>query len=144
MLTINPYINFNGNCEEVFNFYKSIFGGELQLSRFKDAPADGMPGGLSEQDANKVLHVTLKINENTVLMGSDCPPSFPAVTFGNGYNVSINITDETEGQRIFDALSAGGKVFMPYQKTFWGAVFGMTSDKFGVQWMINCDLGQQK
>lgn len=144
MLSINPYINFNGNCEEAFNFYKSVFGGEMTLSRFKDTPADSKPENLSEADENKVLHVQLKINEHTTLMGSDCPPTFPAVTFGTGHNISIHVTDETEGKRIFDLLSQGGKVFMPYQKTFWGAVFGMTSDKFGVQWMINCDLNQQK
>ncbi len=138
---INTYINFNGNCEDAFNYYKSVFGGEfLSLSRFKDGP----PGGpMSKDEADKVMHVALPIGKTNVLMGSDCPASYGKVNAGSNVNISVHPDSEQEAARIFNALSAGGKVIMPLQKMFWNAYFGMCADKFGIQWMVNYDYNQK-
>lgn len=140
MATINSYLNFNGNTEEAFNFYKSIFGGEfLTLQRFKDTPdADKMPA--DEQE--KIMHVALPIGGNA-LMGTDVPASMTAVTFGTNYSISIDADSEEEGNKLFNAFSSG-KVMMPFEKMFWGAFFGMITDKFGVQWMVSYDPNRKK
>ncbi|MHA3047836.1 VOC family protein [Riemerella anatipestifer] len=138
MTTVNIYLNFNGNCEEAFNFYKSVFGGEFTyVGRFGDMPPqEGMPP-MSEVDKNKIMHIGLPIG-NTVLMGSDTGGEW-APPFQQGNNFSINITPEskTAADKLFNGLSAGGKVTMPMADTFWGAYFGMFTDKFGINWMIN-------
>ncbi|MDY3363167.1 VOC family protein [Riemerella anatipestifer] len=138
MTTVNIYLNFNGNCEEAFNFYKSVFGGEFTyVGRFGDMPPqEGMPP-MSEVDKNKIMHIGLPIG-NTVLMGSDTGGEW-APSFQQGNNFSINITPESKeaADRLFNGLSAGGKVTMPMADTFWGAYFGMFTDKFGINWMIN-------
>lgn len=110
MATINSYLNFNGNTEEAFNFYKSVFGGEfITLQRFKDTPdAEKMPA--DEQE--KIMHIALPIGNN-VLMGTDVPGSMTAVTFGTNSSISIDADSEEEGKNLFDALSSGGKVMMP-------------------------------
>lgn len=142
MVTINPYLNFNGNCEEAFDFYKSVFGGEfLGKSRFKDGPPCDKP--LPPDEAEKILHVALPIGKN-VLMGSDCPGSYGKVSHGTSFNISVHPESEKDATRIFNALSAGGNVLMPLQKMFWGAYFGMCADKFGIQWMVNYDYNKQK
>ncbi|MEO8764788.1 MAG: VOC family protein [Ginsengibacter sp.] len=134
MATINTYLNFNGNTEEAFNFYKSIFGGEFRtLQRFKDTPdADK----ISANEQEKVMHVALPIGDN-VLMGTDVGGGMPDVTFGTNSSISIEATSFDEANKLFDGLSTGGKVGMPLQKMFWGAYFGFFTDKYGVQWMIN-------
>lgn len=139
MAFLNVYLNFNGNCEAAFNHYKSVFGGEFDtFSRFGDMPSDEQP--LPESEANKILHVSLPVGSaGCVLMGSDCPPSFPNGVQGNLFNVSIATDSKEEADRLFSSLSAGGKVNMPIADTFWGAYFGMFTDKFGVQWMVNYD-----
>ncbi|MDY3315754.1 VOC family protein [Riemerella anatipestifer] len=138
MTTVNIYLNFNGNCEEAFNFYKSVFGGEFTyVGRFGDMPPqEGMPP-MSEVDKNKIMHIGLPIG-NTVLMGSDTGGEW-APSFQQGNNFSINITPESKeaADKLFNGLSAGGKVTMPMADTFWGAYFGMFTDKFGINWMIN-------
>ncbi|AZZ59661.1 VOC family protein [Riemerella anatipestifer] len=138
MTTVSIYLNFNGNCEEAFNFYKSVFGGEFTyVGRFGDMPPqEGMPP-MSEVDKNKIMHIGLPIG-NTVLMGSDTGGEW-APSFQQGNNFSINITPESKevADKLFNGLSAGGKVTMPMADTFWGAYFGMFTDKFGINWMIN-------
>ena len=141
MATINPYLNFPGTTEEAFNFYKSVFGGEFTvLQRFKDTPqADQVPA--NEQD--KIMHVSLPIGSGNVLMASDNLESMGRPqTAGNNFSISVNADSEAEADKLFNGLAAGGKVTMPLQKTFWGAYFGMLTDKFGIQWMVNYDFNQ--
>jgi PhnB protein len=137
MAAINPYLIFNGNTEEAFNFYKSVFGGDFaMLMRFKDAP-DG--GKASESWANKVMHVALPVGDN-VLMGSDPPEQWSANHVdGNNFNLAYSAKSEAEVDEKFKALSEGGQVYMPVAKTFWGSYFGMLKDKFGIQWMVSYD-----
>lgn len=138
MAAINPYLMFNGTCEEAFVFYKSVFGGEFPyIGKYKDAPAEEGEQ-LSEEAQNKVMHVSLPIG-NTILMGSDSHPRYGDVSFGDNFSISINAESTEEADRIFNGLSAGGHVEMPMNKTFWGAYFGMFKDKFGVNWMVNFD-----
>lgn len=143
MASVNPYLTFNGNCEEAFTFYKSVFGGEFPfMGRFKDMPSE-QP--IPESEGEKIMHVTLPIGQGTVLMGSDTSEAFGHVTtVGNNFSISINAETEEEATKLFNGLSAGGKVTMPLNKTFWGAFFGMFTDKFGIQWMVNYDYNQQK
>lgn len=138
MAAINTYLIFNGTCEAAFLFYKSIFGGEFeQISKFKDMPSsDEMP--ISEEDANRVMHVSYNIG-NSILMGSDSNSQSGDVVFGNNFSISINTESKDEADTLFNGLSTGGKITMPMESTFWGAYFGMFTDKFGINWMINFD-----
>lgn len=145
MTTINPYLTFNGTCEQAFNFYKSVFGGEFPFAgKFKDMPANpDYP--VSEADKEKIMHISLPISKETVLMGSDSSEAFgKAAVEGNNFSLSINTDSVDEATRIFNALSAGGTIKMPLNKTFWGAYFGMFTDKFGIHWMVNCELKEHK
>ena len=136
MATLNTYLNFNGNTEEAFVFYKSVFGGEFKmLQRMKDAPGADK---LSQEEQQKIMHVALPIGGN-ILMGTDVMESMPPATFGTNTSISVDTASEEEATNIFNGLAAGGQVTMPLQKTFWGALFGMLTDKFGVQWMFNYD-----
>lgn len=141
MTVINPYLNFDGNCEEAFNFYKSVFGGEfVTVMRFKDVPAEyQMPEGESQ----KIMHVALPIGQGTILMGSDTPAAMGPVTNGNNYSIAISADSEAEAAKLFKGLSASGQVTMPLDKAFWGDYFGMLTDKFGVQWMVSYSYNQQ-
>ena len=143
MATLNPYLNFPGNTEEAFNFYKSVFGGEfITLQRFKDTPEADRA---SAEDKDKIMHVSLPIGKGNILMATDAVESMGhKLTVGNNFYLSLSTESEEETKKLFDALSAGGKVTMPLDKTFWGAYFGMLTDKFGVQWMVNYDYNQQK
>jgi len=139
--TVNPYLIFNGNCEEAFLFYKSVFGGEFPyIGKFKDMPKDeaGSCSEISDKDANRVMHVSLPIGK-TILMGSDSNEQSGDVVVGGNFSVSINVESATEADKIFNGLSAGGTVYMAMNKTFWGAYFGMFKDKFGISWMVNFD-----
>lgn len=146
MATLNPYLTFNGNCEEAFNFYKSVFGGAFPTKmRFKDMQKDmqcDQPA--AESEGEKIMHVSLPIGQGSVLMGSDRPAAMGQGTIGNNFSISINTGSEDEANNLFNGLSAGGQVTMPLQKTFWGAYFGMFTDQFGIQWMVNYDYNQQK
>ena len=135
---INPYLSFNGKTEEAFNFYKSVFGGEfLTLQRMKDTPeASKVPS--HEQD--RVMHVSLPIGKETILMASDIIESMGhTLSMGNNFSISVSTESEKEADKIFNGLSAGGTVTMPMEKAFWGSYFGMLTDKFGVQWMVSYD-----
>jgi PhnB protein len=135
MPSLNPYLNFNGNTEEAFKFYQSVFGGELSIQRFKDTPESG---NIPEADRNKVMHVMLPIGKGNSLMGTDAMESVgQKVTVGNNFYISIDTESQEEADRLFKGLSAGGKVELEMQKTFWGSYFGMFADKFGIQWMIS-------
>ena len=142
MITINPYFNFLGNTEEAFNFYKSVFGGEFTtFQRFKDVPGSEQ---MSDTDKEKIMHVALPIGGGNILMATDALESAGhKVTMGNNINISINAESEAEADKVFNGLSAGGKIEMPLQKTFWGAYFGMFEDKFGIKWMVNYDYNQK-
>lgn len=141
MAQVNPYLTFNGNCEEAFKFYKSVFGGEFgYLGKFKDMPPAEGCEPLSEADSEKIMHVSLAISKETILMGSDTSEAFGQVTtVGNNISVSINTDSQEEADKLFNGLSAGGKITFPMEKTFWGAYFGMFIDKFGINWMVNFD-----
>lgn len=137
MAELNPYLHFNGNTQEVFEFYKSVFGGEFMvLQRYKDAPPNEH---LDKAEADWIMHIALPVGKS-VLMASDRPSAYGKPNLGDSFFISINLDSEEETKTIFDKLSAGGKVQMPLEKTFWGAYFGMFSDKYGVQWMVNHDL----
>ena len=147
MARVSTYLNFSRNTEEAFNFYKSIFGGEYSgggVARFSDIPpTEGMPP-MADKDKNLIMHIELPILGGHVLMGTDAPQSMGFnVNFGN--NVYINLEPDTraETKRLFEALSAGGKITMELQDMFWGAYYGSCTDKFGVQWMFNC-IGKSK
>jgi PhnB protein len=145
MTTINPYLTFNGNCEEAFNFYKSVFRGEFPyIGKFKDMPPNpDYP--VADSDKEKIMHVSLPISKETTLMGSDSSESFGhAKVMGNNFSISVNSDSVEEIERIYNALSAGGIIKMPLNKTFWGAYFGMLTDKFGIHWMVNCELQEHK
>lgn len=132
MASINPYLGFDGNCREAFDFYKSVFGGEFaDVSPFSDAP------DTPAEDADKLMHISLPIGEGQVLMGSDRPSGMGSTEFGDSVSLSIAPDSADEGHRIFDALAQGGQVTMPYERQFWGADFGMCQDKFGHNWMVN-------
>ncbi|KQR70306.1 VOC family protein [Pedobacter sp. Leaf176] len=140
MATVNTYLNFNGNTEEAFNFYKSVFGGQfLAVQRFKD-----MPGceGMKTDDQEKLMHIALPIGGN-ILMGTDITEPMPPATFGTGISISVDASSEDEAYTIFKNLSEGGKVTMSMEKTFWNALFGMLTDKFGIQWMVNYDYDKK-
>jgi PhnB protein len=142
MATVNPYLNFKGNTEEAFEFYKSVFGGEfIALQRFRDTPEkDNIPA--SEQD--KIMHVALPLGQGNVLMGTDLLESQGHdLVMGNNFSLAISAESEEATNTLFASLAAGGQVTMPLQKTFWGSYFGMLTDKFGTQWMLDYDYNQQ-
>ena len=138
---VNPYLMFSGTCEEAFLFYKSVFGGDFPyIGKFKDAPAEEGEV-LSEEALNRIMHVSLPIG-NSILMGSDTHPRYGDVGFGDNFSVSINAESREEADKIFNGLSAGGKVEMPMNDTFWGSYFGMFKDKFGINWMVSFDKNE--
>ncbi|WNJ16731.1 VOC family protein [Pontibacter sp. G13] len=135
-LTFTTYLTFDGQCAEAMKFYQGIFGGELLL-----LPFDPRQMKVPESHLDKIMHSTLDIG-TTKLMASDTLPGFN-VRQGNAYTISIGLTDPEEATRIFHALSVQGDVIMPLQDTFWNARYGQVQDRFGIQWMMNCDLGAQ-
>ncbi|POY38411.1 VOC family protein [Solitalea longa] len=139
--TINPYLTFEGKCEEAFNFYKSVFGGDFAfVGRFKDMPPqEGMPPMPAGSD-DLLMHISLPIGGGSVLMGSDTCQGFgPPVTVGNNITISISADSKESADRLFKGLSAEGTVAMPMGDTFWGSYFGMFTDKFGINWMVGFD-----
>ncbi|MFA9186885.1 VOC family protein [Flavobacterium sp. FBOR7N2.3] len=144
MATINPYLIFNGNCEEAFLFYQSVFGGEIPyMGKFKEMPPGDNNPELSEEEGNRVMHVCLPIG-SVFLMGSDSNSASGDVAFGNNVSISINVESRSEADRVFNELSAEGNAYMPMSDTFWGAYFGMFADKFGINWMVNFDENQKQ
>jgi len=139
MATINPYLSFNGNCEEAFNFYKSVFGTEWcgDIMRYKDMPpSPEFP--MPKEMENKIMHIALKIGKHNDLMGADMCEGFgPTPVAGSNFSICITADTEAEAKRLFSELSAGGQVTMPLEKQFWGALFGCCTDKFGIGWMVS-------
>ena len=143
MAKVSTYLNFPRNTEEVFNYYKSIFGGEFcgdGITRLGDiAVSEGMPQ-IAEEDKNLVMHVALPILCGHVLMGTDAPESMGfKLNFGNNIHISLEPDTRAETRRLFDALATDGLITMELQDMFWGAYYGSCTDKFGVQWMVNCN-----
>ena len=138
MALINPHINFNGNAEEAFNFYKSVFGGEFtKIMRLKDIASSEFP--VAENDANKIMHIALPIGKN-ILMGNDVPESMGPVNENeNRSKIVISAESRAEAGRLFSGLSAGGNVEMPIADSPWGSYFGMFRDKYGIEWMVDFD-----
>jgi len=138
MALINPHINFNGNAEEAFLFYKSVFGGEFaKIMRLKDLSSPDFP--VAENDANKILFIALPIGGN-VLMGNDIPESMGKVNENeNRSKISISAESREEADRLFNGLSSGGNIEMPIDDSPWGSYFGMFRDKFGIEWMVDFD-----
>jgi len=138
MTSVSPYLNFNGNTEEAFNFYKSVFGGEfLAVMRFKDNP---QCGEMNDADKERIMHIALPIGGGTVLMATDSLESLgQKLTVGNNFYICLSPDSKDEADRLFNGLSDGGKVEVAIQDMFWGAYWGSFADKFGVQWMINYD-----
>lgn len=139
MALLNPYLHYNGNAEEAFNFYKSVFGGEFAtLVRFKDMPANDHP--IDESEDNKIMHVSLPIGSTNVLMGSDVPSFMGQVNEEeNRTKISISAESKAEADTLFNGLSAGGKVEMSIADSPWGSYFGMFRDKYGIEWMVDYD-----
>lgn len=138
MALINPYINFNGNAEEAFNFYKSVFGGEFAtIMRFKDMASPEFP--VSDNEADNIMHIALPIGKN-ILMANDVPESM-GKTNENEHRSKISISAESraEADKLFNGLSAGGKIEMPIGDSPWGSYFGMFRDKYGIEWMVDFD-----
>jgi len=136
--TINPYLTFTGNCEEAMTFYKDALGAELELLNFEGSPME-----VPEEYKNKIMHATLKF-EGIILMASDTMPGAdgPTAPVNQGNNIAISIAAKNleDGEKFFNNLSDGGIIKMPFEETFWGAKFGMFTDKFGINWMVNCEL----
>jgi PhnB protein len=143
MKSINPYLLFAGKAEEAFHFYKSIFGGEIiNLQKYKDSSE---PDYIRPDDLDKIMHIYLKIRDDIFLMGSDSlEPVGHEITFGNNVYINFNMETEEEAYNIFNKLSQDGIVQMQIQKTFWGALFGMVKDKYGMNWMINYQFHHQQ
>jgi PhnB protein len=138
MALINPYINFNGNAEEAFNFYKSVFGGEFaKVMRFKDLASAEFP--VSEKEANKIMHIALPIGKN-ILMANDVPEILGRVNENeNRSKISISAESKEEADKLFNELSVGGQIEMPIADSPWGSYFGMFRDKYGIEWMVDFD-----
>ncbi len=137
MIRVNPYLNFSGDCEEAFEFYRSVFGGEFSdVSRYDEMPDDP---NVPSMDPHKIMHIALPVGDGQVLMGSDRPDALGPTSPGDNVQISINPTDGDESRRIFNGLAQGGAITMPYERAFWGADFGMCTDKYGVHWMVNHD-----
>lgn len=145
MTTINIYLAFDGNCEEAFLFYESVFNeGKADIRKFKEMP-ENPEYPLSEKDLEKVMHVALPIGKHHVLMGSDTGGEWTAGFIkGNNFSVSVNASSKADADRLFNGLSKGGQLIMPMGKTFWDSYFGMFTDKFGIQWMISFDEPDRK
>jgi len=142
MAKVSTYLNFTRNTEAAFTFYKSVFGTEYSapIGRFRDIPLQPGQPPLSAADLDLVMHVALPILNGHELMGTDAPESMGfKVNMGNNVYISLQPDSRVETKRLFESLAAGGKVEMSLQEMFWGAYFGSLTDKFGVQWMFNCE-----
>jgi len=142
MVQINPHINFNGNAEEAFTFYKSVFGEEFtKIMRMKELSSNEFP--VAENDANKIMHIALPIGKNT-LMGNDVPEFLGVVNENeNRSKISISAQSKEEADKLFNGLSVGGNVEAPIGDSPWGTYFGMFRDKFGIEWMVEFDANNK-
>ncbi len=136
MATFNPYLNFPGTSEDAFKFYKSVLGGDFQtVQRFKDTPVGDK---VAPKEKEKIMHIALPIGRGNTLMATDALESMgDKITPGNNFSISVEADSKEEAKKIFDGLSAGGKIESPLKDEFWGGYFGMFVDKFGIRWMVN-------
>lgn len=133
--TIQPYLFFNGSCEQAVEFYRKALGAEVgMMMRFKESPEPHPPGMVPPGFENKIMHASFRIGETTMMASDGCSPGKPSF---EGFSLSLSVPTEAEADRAFAALSEGGQVRMPLTKTFWSPRFGMVADRFGVGWMIN-------
>ena len=141
MRKVNVYITFNGNCEEAFNFYRSVFGGDFQyIGRYKDVPAEEKQKFRTDCD-EKIMHISLPISNETILMGCDnAELNGEKTIIGNNISLSLDTDNREEADRLFSRLSNGADVKMAMSETFWGAYFGALTDRFGIIWLINCEI----
>ena len=140
MTSINPYLYFNGNCEEAFNFYKSVFQQELSsINRYKDAPKDQR--NIFKESDEKIMHITLPLSSGSILFGSDNTVAYEELTQFNSFSLIIHTDNKEEVDRLFAELSENGQIKVPAGLTFWGAYYGECIDQFGVGWkiMLNSD-----
>ncbi|MCX2483723.1 VOC family protein [Pedobacter sp. MR2016-24] len=139
MRTINPWINFNGNAEEAFTFYKSVFGGDFtKIIRFKDLSNDEFP--VEEKDANKIMTIVLPIGKHNVLIANDVPDFMGPVSENeNRSKISISADSREEAEKLFNGLSAGGEIEGPIGDSPWGTYAGMFRDKYGIEWIVEFD-----
>lgn len=136
MITVNPYLYFNGNCEEAFNFYKSVFNSEFKyIGRYGDVPQTER--GIFPDHDNKIMHVSLPIGKGTILMGSDNAELFNQAVSLSNFSLAINTDKKEEADRLFQRLSEGGDITLPMNETFWGSYYGIVRDKFGINWKIS-------
>lgn len=138
-MSLDIYLNFNGNCADAFDFYRSVFGGDFTARMtYADAPPDMQ---VDPAHKNKLMHISLPVGGNT-LMGSDTGEGCggPSVTVGDNFAVSYSAKDRAEADRVFAAMKKGGDETMPMQDVFWGSYFGMCKDRFGVNWMVSAPL----
>lgn len=137
MKSITPYLNFNGNTKEVFEFYQSIFGGEFSaVVSFKEMGGDQI--GVPENKLNKMAHIALSLGDDTFLMGDDGPYAMgQSLTVGNNFHISIEADSKEKAEQLFNDLSGGGEIEMPLEETEWAELFGMVTYKYGIQWMVN-------
>jgi PhnB protein len=142
MTTINPWINFNGNAEEAFTFYKSVFGGEFtKIIRFKDIANSEFP--VSDADAEKVMLIVLPIGKGNVLMANDIPAFMGRVNENeNRSKISVSTESKKEADAIFNGLSAGGQIEVPMDNSVWGTYFGMFRDKYGIEWVVESPVAK--
>lgn len=138
MKALNLYLNFDGNCEEAFNFYKEVLNGKFNgVSRFNEMPADP-EFKIPEDFANKIMHINMELPNGLLLMGSDTGGDWaPDFKKGNNFSISLDFETREEADEIFEKLSDGGKITMPMNETFWGSYFGTFEDKFGINWMFS-------
>jgi PhnB protein len=143
MASINPHINFNGNAEEAFNFYKSVFGGAFtKIMRFKDLASAEFP--VSEHEANKIMHIALPIGKS-ILMANDVPEMLGRTNENeNRSKIVIRAESKEEADKLFYGLSVGGKIEMPISDSPWSSYFGMFRDKYGIEWMVEFDLNDKE
>ncbi|WP_154221936.1 VOC family protein [Marinicella rhabdoformis] len=149
MNNINIYLHFEGNCKEAFDFYQAVFQTEiLHTSLFSEMPQNNDGNDhctVEENDKDKIMHISLPINDRFVLMGCDTIGSqTERHNPGNNFALSVNPETLKEAERVFAALSDGGEVTMPLEKSFWGSYFGMLTDPFGIQWMVNFEIPQDE
>ena len=137
MASANPYLNFSGNCLEAFEFYKSVLGGEFSsVNKFSEMPSDAASDQTHEPPPDAIMHISLPFGAS-ILMGSDVPPGMGTVTSGNSCYVCLSPDGPDEAKRVFDGLSEGGEIEMPFDRQFWGDYFGSFTDKYGIKWMVD-------
>ncbi len=135
LAAVNPYLSFNGNCEAAFNFYKSVFGVEFdEMYRYKDIPGEEIP----ESEKEKIMHISMQLTEHVWLMGADASEAFGQITrFGDCVTLTICTSSEEETHKLYEALSEGGEITMPLEKTFWADLYAVFTDRFGISWALN-------